>query len=74
MIKLDMQDLNDETYIEDNRKRSYRHWTTLEDKKLLELRFNGLRFRDIGVELKRTAISVEKRYRKITDHDYNYYV
>lgn len=69
-----MKDVNEETNIEDDKKRSYRHWTTLEDKKLLKLRFSGMKFRDVGVELKRTAISVEKRYRKITDDQYNNYL
>lgn len=48
------------------KKRTYRHWTTLEDRKLLELRLSGMKFREIAQELSRTAISVEKRYRKIT--------
>lgn len=46
-------------------KRTYRHWTTLEDRKLLELRNSGMKFRHIATQLSRTAISVEKRYRKI---------
>lgn len=51
------------------KKRTYRHWTTLEDRKLLELRNSGLKFRQIATELSRTAISVEKRYRKIKKGD-----
>ncbi|XQY91525.1 Myb-like DNA-binding domain-containing protein [Metabacillus sp. HB246100] len=46
-------------------KRTYRHWTTLEDRKLLQLRNDGMKFRLIAKELQRTPISVEKRYRKI---------
>jgi DNA-binding NarL/FixJ family response regulator len=49
----------------EDKKRTYRHWTTLEDRKLLELRNSGMRFRQIATQLSRTAISVEKRYRKI---------
>ncbi|MCM3653591.1 hypothetical protein [Metabacillus litoralis] len=51
------------------KKRTYRHWTTLEDRKLLELRDSGLKFKQIATELSRTAISVEKRYRKIQKGD-----
>ncbi|MBZ5750833.1 hypothetical protein [Metabacillus rhizolycopersici] len=51
------------------KKRTYRHWTTLEDRKLLELRHSGLKFKQIATELSRTAISVEKRYRKIQKGD-----
>ncbi|QGQ48151.1 SANT/Myb domain-containing protein [Metabacillus sediminilitoris] len=51
---------------QDVRKRTYRHWTTLEDRKLKELRQNGMKFKHIAIQLSRTAISVEKRYRKIT--------
>jgi DNA-binding NarL/FixJ family response regulator len=50
-------------------KRTYRHWTTLEDRKLLELRHSGMRFKNIATQLSRTAISVEKRYRKISKSD-----
>ncbi|MGM7721420.1 hypothetical protein [uncultured Metabacillus sp.] len=50
-------------------KRTYRHWTTLEDRKLLELRNSGMKFRHIATQLSRTAISVEKRYRKISKSD-----
>lgn len=49
----------------EEKKRTYRHWTTLEDRKLLELRRSGMRFRHIAEQLSRTPISVEKRYRKI---------
>lgn len=52
------------------KKRTYRHWTTLEDRRLLELRNSGLKFRHIATELSRTAISVEKRYRKIQKGDW----
>ncbi|UHA61562.1 SANT/Myb domain-containing protein [Metabacillus litoralis] len=50
---------------QDESKRTYRHWTTLEDRKLLELRKSGMKFRHIAEQLSRTPISVEKRYRKI---------
>ncbi|MCM3162353.1 MULTISPECIES: Myb-like DNA-binding domain-containing protein [Bacillaceae] len=50
-------------------KRTYRHWTTLEDRKLLELRNSGMKFRHIAEQLSRTPISVEKRYRKILKGD-----
>ncbi|WP_156178192.1 hypothetical protein [Bacillus sp. SA1-12] len=53
----------------DVRKRTYRHWTTLEDRRLLELRNNGMKFCHIATQLSRTAISVEKRYRKISKSD-----
>ncbi|MDX8288958.1 hypothetical protein SLL00_04115 [Metabacillus indicus] len=46
-------------------KRPYRHWTTLEDRKLVELRKQNIKFRDIAKQLNRTPISVEKRFRKI---------
>ncbi len=50
------------------KKRTYRHWTTLEDRRLLELRKSGMKFKHIAGQLSRTAISVEKRYRKITSY------
>ncbi|WP_191557335.1 SANT/Myb-like DNA-binding domain-containing protein [Metabacillus idriensis] len=49
----------------DIQKRAYRHWTTLEDKKLVDLRKKGNKFREIAQQLNRTPISVEKRFRKI---------
>jgi DNA-binding NarL/FixJ family response regulator len=55
----------DKEKINADKKRTYRHWTTLEDRKLLELRNSGMRFKHIATQLSRTAISVEKRYRKI---------
>ncbi|MBO1515062.1 hypothetical protein [Metabacillus bambusae] len=45
-------------------KRDYNHWSTSEERQLFELRKSGLKF-EIGQRLGRTAISVEKRYRKI---------
>ncbi|WP_273124372.1 SANT/Myb-like DNA-binding domain-containing protein [Bacillus weihaiensis] len=51
-------------------KRTYRHWTTLEDRKLLQLRNEGMKFRLIAKELQRTPISVEKRYRKILQNQW----
>ncbi|MFV2046266.1 SANT/Myb-like DNA-binding domain-containing protein [Metabacillus sp. YM-086] len=61
-------DQNIQSNHKDN-KRTYRHWTTLEDRKLLELRKSGMKFRHIAEELSRTPISVEKRYRKILKGD-----
>lgn len=52
-------------------KRAYRHWTTLEDKKLVDLRKNGIKFREIAQQLNRTPISVEKRFRKIEKTKFN---
>ncbi|HZH62829.1 MAG TPA: hypothetical protein VEY70_25390 [Metabacillus sp.] len=52
----------------EGKKRTYRHWTTLEDRKLLELRHSGMKFRHIAEQLSRTPISVEKRYRKICEN------
>jgi hypothetical protein len=53
----------------EDKKRTYKHWTTLEDRKLKELRNSGMKFKHIAIQLSRTAISVEKRYRKITTND-----
>lgn len=53
----------------EGKKRTYRHWTTLEDRKLLELRNSGMKFKHIAIELSRTPISVEKRYRKIVGNN-----
>ncbi|MFY0761528.1 Myb-like DNA-binding domain-containing protein [Metabacillus dongyingensis] len=55
----------------DLQKRAYRHWTTLEDKKLMDLRKQGVKFRDIATQLNRTPISVEKRFRKIEKTKFN---
>ncbi|MGM0923191.1 MULTISPECIES: Myb-like DNA-binding domain-containing protein [Metabacillus] len=55
----------------DLQKRAYRHWTTLEDKKLMDLRKQGVKFRDIARQLNRTPISVEKRFRKIEKTKFN---
>jgi IS30 family transposase len=55
----------------DLQKRAYRHWTTLEDKKLVDLRKNGIKFREIAQQLNRTPISVEKRFRKIEKTKFN---
>ncbi|MDQ0857243.1 Myb-like DNA-binding domain-containing protein [Bacillus sp. V2I10] len=55
----------------DLQKRAYRHWTTLEDKKLMDLRKQGVKFRDIASQLNRTPISVEKRFRKIEKTKFN---
>lgn len=45
--------------------RTYKHWTTKEDFRLIELREKGLKYRKIALALGRSTISVEKRYRKI---------
>ncbi|MFC0273777.1 hypothetical protein ACFFIX_20530 [Metabacillus herbersteinensis] len=50
-----------------NKKRSYKHWTRLEEVKLVNLRKAGLKYREIADEMNRTPLSVEKRYRKITE-------
>ena len=57
--------VNQAIELQEEKKRTYRHWTTLEDRKLLQLRQSGMRFRHIAEQLSRTPISVEKRYRKI---------
>lgn len=46
-------------------KREYNHWSITEERQLVELRNSGLKFREIGEKMGRTAISVEKRYRKL---------
>ncbi len=48
------------------KKRSYRNWTTLEDKKLISLRRERLTFNVIAVKMKRTPTSVRNRYKLIT--------
>ncbi|MFV2049816.1 Myb-like DNA-binding domain-containing protein [Metabacillus sp. YM-086] len=45
--------------------RSYKHWTTNEDFKLIKLRNKGKKYKDIAIVMERTPLSVEKRYRKI---------
>ncbi|MFD2215026.1 MULTISPECIES: Myb-like DNA-binding domain-containing protein [Metabacillus] len=45
--------------------RTYRHWTTKEDFRLISLRESGKRYKEIAAILNRTSISVEKRYRKL---------
>ena len=61
---------NSSIQVQGEKKRTYRHWTTLEDRKLLQLRQSGMKFRHIAEELSRTPISVEKRYRKICENNY----
>lgn len=48
------------------KKRSYQHWTTKEDQRLLELRKKGLTYAVIGETMNRSSISVERRYKRIT--------
>ena len=60
-----LSEYTNQTIESEEKKRTYRHWTTLEDRKLLQLRQSGMRFRHIAEQLSRTPISVEKRYRKI---------
>lgn len=49
--------------------RSYKHWSKQEESKLLELREEKkLKFRVIAKLMDRTPISVEKRYRKLTNN------
>lgn len=45
--------------------RTYKHWTTKEDFKLINLRNKGKKYREIADILDRSPLSVEKRYRKI---------
>lgn len=45
--------------------KDYKYWTTKEDQKLLELRKERLTYREIGQILNRSAISVERRYKRI---------
>jgi len=49
------------------KKRKYRHWSTLEDSKLKALRSKGKTFKQIGEDLSRSAVSVERRYNRIKD-------
>ena len=45
--------------------RSYKHWSTKQDVQLLNMKRSGMKYKEIAIELNRTSISVEKRYRKI---------
>lgn len=45
--------------------RTYKHWTTKEDFKLMNLRNKGKKYREIADIMDRSPLSVEKRYRKI---------
>lgn len=47
------------------KKRTYQTWTTKEDYMLLELRSQGHKYKEIGMVMNRSAISVERRYKKI---------
>ena len=47
------------------KKRSYQHWTTKEDQRLLELRNKGFTYAGIGERMNRSFISVERRYKRI---------
>lgn len=47
------------------KRRTYQTWTTKEDYKLLELRSKGYKYKEIGMAMNRSAISVERRYKKI---------
>ncbi|MBD1381386.1 helix-turn-helix domain-containing protein [Metabacillus arenae] len=51
----------------DKKQRTYKHWSTLEDRELLQLREEGLKYREIAKKLDRSPLSVEKRYRKIIE-------
>jgi len=48
------------------KKKNYKYWTTGEDQRLLELRKNGLTFKEIGVRMNRSSHSVAGRYKRIT--------
>jgi len=45
--------------------RTYRHWTFNELKTLIDLKQQGLKYREIASKLNRSPLSVEKRYRKL---------
>lgn len=47
------------------KKRTYQTWTTKEDDRLVELRNQGYKYKEIGLLMNRSAISVERRYKKI---------
>ncbi|PMC34707.1 MULTISPECIES: SANT/Myb-like DNA-binding domain-containing protein [Metabacillus] len=48
------------------KQRSYKHWTKLEERKLIELRENkGLKYNKIAELMNRSPLSVEKHYRKV---------
>ncbi|WP_313803462.1 helix-turn-helix domain-containing protein [Cytobacillus sp.] len=47
------------------KKKTYQTWTTKEDDKLLALRSQGYKFKEIGMLMNRSAISVERRHKKI---------
>jgi len=47
------------------KKRKYQAWTTNADKELLKLREEGLTYKKIGEIMNRSAISVERRYKRI---------
>jgi len=47
------------------KKRRYQKWTTKEETLLIELRKKGLSYKEIGEQMGRTAISVERRYKRI---------
>ncbi|WP_170138899.1 helix-turn-helix domain-containing protein [Oceanobacillus chungangensis] len=48
-----------------SKKRKYQMWTTKEDEQLIRLRESGLTYRKIGEAMNRSAISVERRYKRV---------
>lgn len=51
------------------KKRKYQMWTTKADKELLTLRANGLTYKEIGKIMNRSAISVERRYKRMNNQN-----
>jgi len=49
--------------------RTYKHWSTKEDFKLLKLRNKGKKYKEIALIMERSPLSVEKRYRKIINEE-----
>ncbi|RKQ32534.1 hypothetical protein [Oceanobacillus halophilus] len=47
------------------KKKKYKTWTTKEDRELVRLREEGLTYKKIGEMMNRSAISVERRYKRI---------
>lgn len=49
----------------------YRQWTTGEVKQLLELRKEGVSFKEIGIQINRTTISAERKHTRLTESEEN---
>lgn len=50
---------------ENTKKRAYRNWTTVEDKRLLEYKNQGFSYKEIGQVMNRSAYSIEHRLKRI---------